>query len=73
MFFDLDNEIESFFKTSIERFQDRFLTIYSFHNETAKTLVHFLKNLLSTEPKLCDSFAAEWPDGRIPSDNKRSH
>jgi len=32
-FFDLDNEIESFFETSIERLQYRFLTIHSFRNE----------------------------------------
>ena len=41
-FFDLDNEIESFFETSIERLQDRFLTIHSFRNEAAKALVHLL-------------------------------
>lgn len=41
-FFDLDNEIESFFETSIERLQNRFLTIHSFRNEAAKALVHLL-------------------------------
>ena len=41
-FFDLDNEIESFFETSIERLQDRFLTTHSFRNESAKALVHLL-------------------------------
>ena len=41
-FFDLDNEIESFFKTSIERLQNRFLTMHSFRNEAAKALVHLL-------------------------------
>jgi len=41
-FFDLDNEIESFFDTSIERLQNRFLTIHSFRNEAAKALVHLL-------------------------------
>ena len=41
-FFDLDNEIESFFETSIERLQDRFRTIHSFRNEAAKALVHLL-------------------------------
>ena len=41
-FFDLDNEIESFFETSIERLQNRFLTSHSFCNETAKALVHLL-------------------------------
>ena len=35
-FFDLDDEIESFFETSIERLQDRFLTIQSYRNEAAK-------------------------------------
>ena len=42
MFFDLDNEIESFFETSIERLQNKFLTIHSFRNEAAKALVHLL-------------------------------
>jgi shikimate kinase len=41
-FFDLDQEIESFFETSIERFQNRFLTVHSFRNEAAKALVHLL-------------------------------
>jgi shikimate kinase len=41
-FFDLDNEIESFFETSIERLQNRFLTIHSYRNEAAKALVHLL-------------------------------
>ena len=41
-FFDLDNEIESFFETSLERLQNRFLTIHSFRNEAAKALVHLL-------------------------------
>jgi shikimate kinase len=41
-FFDLDIEIESFFKTSIERLQNRFLTMHSFRNEAAKALVHLL-------------------------------
>ncbi len=42
-FFDLDQEIERFFDTSIERLQNRFLTIHSFRDEAAKAL----KNLLS--------------------------
>ena len=42
-FFDLDKEIESFFETSIERLQNRFLTIHSYRNEAAKALVHLLK------------------------------
>lgn len=41
-FFDLDNEIESFFETSIERLRNRFLTVHSFRNEAAKALVHLL-------------------------------
>jgi shikimate kinase len=41
-FFDLDNEIESFFETSIERLQNRFLTIHSYRDEAAKALVHLL-------------------------------
>ncbi|MFQ6114523.1 MAG: shikimate kinase [bacterium] len=42
-FFDLDNEIESFFSTPIERLQEKFLTMYSFRQEAAKAL----KNLLN--------------------------
>ena len=41
-FFDLDNEIESFFGTSIERLQNRFLTMHSFRNEAVKALVDLL-------------------------------
>jgi shikimate kinase len=41
-FFDLDQEIERFFQTSIERLQNRFLTVHSFRNEAAKALVHLL-------------------------------
>jgi shikimate kinase len=41
-FFDLDNEIESFFETSIERLQNKFLATHSFRNEAAKALVHLL-------------------------------
>ncbi|NQT58877.1 MAG: AAA family ATPase [Bacteroidetes bacterium] len=41
-FFDLDQEIESFFGTSIERLQNQFFTIQSFRNEAAKALVHLL-------------------------------
>ncbi|MBE9572897.1 MAG: hypothetical protein IMF11_19910, partial [Proteobacteria bacterium] len=37
-----DHEIESFFETSIERLQNRFLTMHSFRNEAAKALVHLL-------------------------------
>jgi shikimate kinase len=41
-FFDLDKEIESFFETSIERLQNRLLTMHSYRNEAAKALVHLL-------------------------------
>ena len=41
-FFDLDEEIERFFETSIERLQNRFLTMYSFRQEAAKALKHLL-------------------------------
>lgn len=43
-FFDLDHEVETFFGTSIERLQNKFLTIHSYRNEAAKALVHLLKN-----------------------------
>lgn len=42
-FFDLDEETERFFETSIERLQNRFLTAHSFRNEAAKALVHLLR------------------------------
>jgi shikimate kinase len=48
-FFDLDHEIERFFETSIERLQNRFLTIHSFRNEAAKALVHLLNRPDSKE------------------------
>ena len=41
-FFDLDNEIESFFETSLERLRNKFFTVHSFRNEAAKALVHLL-------------------------------
>jgi shikimate kinase len=41
-FFDLDEEIERFFGTSIERLQGRFITMYSFREEAAKALTHLL-------------------------------
>lgn len=41
-FFDLDQEIENFFKIIIERLQNKFLTIYSYQIEAAKALVHVL-------------------------------
>ena len=43
-FFDLDQEIEGFFQTSIERLQKRFLTVHSFRSEAAKALVHLLNS-----------------------------
>jgi shikimate kinase len=42
-FFDLDDEIETFFGTSIEKLQSKFLTQYSFRKQASKAL----KNLLS--------------------------
>jgi len=41
-FFDLDEEVERFFGTSIERLQNKFLTIHSYRNEAAKALIHIL-------------------------------
>ena len=41
-FFDLDEEIETFFGTSIERLQNRFATTHSFRNEAAKALIHLM-------------------------------
>ena len=41
-FFDLDEEIERFFGTSIERLQNKFLTTHSYRNEASKALVHIL-------------------------------
>ena len=41
-FFDLDHEVETFFNTSIERLQERFLTPHSYRNEAAKALLHLL-------------------------------
>lgn len=42
-FFDLDDEVEIFFSTPIERLQDQFLTMYSFREEASKAL----KNLIN--------------------------
>ena len=44
-FFDLDMEIERFFETSIERLQNRYLTLSSYRQEASKAL----KDLLSRE------------------------
>jgi shikimate kinase len=41
-FFDLDHEVETFFNTSVERLQERFLTPHSYSNEAAKALLHLL-------------------------------
>jgi shikimate kinase len=41
-FFDLDQEIEAFFGTSIERLQNRHLTSYSFRANASQALVHLL-------------------------------
>lgn len=41
-FFDLDGEVEEFFGTSIERLQNRFLTIHSYREKAAEALVHLL-------------------------------
>jgi len=41
-FFDLDEEIERFFGTSVERLQNKFLTMHSYRNEASKALVHIL-------------------------------
>ena len=42
-FFDLDEEIEGFFGTSVEQLQGRFKTIHSYRDEAAKALVDLLK------------------------------
>jgi len=42
LFYDLDKEIERFSGTSIERLQDKCLTMHSYRNEAAKALVHIL-------------------------------
>ncbi len=41
-FFDLDTEIESYFGTSIERLQNRYLTMHSYRKEASKALEHLL-------------------------------
>jgi shikimate kinase len=42
-FYDLDKEIEGFFKTSIERLWEKYLTSESFRHEAAKVLTHILE------------------------------
>lgn len=41
-FFDLGEEIERFFGTSIERLQNRFLTMHSYREEASKALKHIV-------------------------------
>jgi shikimate kinase len=41
-FFDLDEEVERFFGTSLERLQNTFLTMHSYRKEAAKALLHIL-------------------------------
>lgn len=41
-FYDLDDEIEKFFSTPIEKLQNRHLTMNSFRKKTSKALVHIL-------------------------------
>ncbi len=57
-FFDLDEEIERFFGTSIERLQNKFLTTHSYRNEAAKALVHIL-----AQPNSQDCVIALPPSG----------
>ena len=57
-FFDLDHEIETFFGTSIERLQNKFLTVHSYRKEAAKALVHLLNR-----PDSRDSVIALPPSG----------
>jgi shikimate kinase len=57
-FFDLDDEVESFFNMSIERLQNKFITIHSFRDEAAKALVHLLN-----QPERQDSVIALPPSG----------
>ena len=42
-FYDLDEEVEKYFSTSIEHLQDKFLTMYSFREEASKALRHLLR------------------------------
>jgi len=41
-FYDLDEEIETFFSTSIEILQNKFLTMASFRKEASKAFIHLL-------------------------------
>lgn len=57
-FFDLDEEIENYFETSIEKLQNKFLTMHSFRDEAAKALIHIL-----SQPKSENSVIALPPSG----------
>ena len=57
-FFDLDAEVERYFGTSIERLQNKFLTVHSFRNEAAKALSDLL-----TRPTSKTSVIALPPSG----------
>lgn len=57
-FFDLDEEIELFFGTSIERLQKKFITIWGYREEAAKALTHLL-----SRPDSIDSVIALPPSG----------
>ncbi len=57
-FFDLDKEVEKFFGTSIERLQNKHLTMNSFRNEAAKALEHILNR-----PESRDCVIALSPSG----------
>ncbi len=48
-FFDLDEEVERFFGTSIERLQNRFITMHSFREEAGKALMDLLSRPESRE------------------------
>lgn len=43
-FFDLDKEIEKYFRISLERMQNNFLTVYSFRKEASKALKSIIAN-----------------------------
>lgn len=57
-FFDFDKEIENYFETSIEKLQNKFLTIHSFRDEAAKALTHII-----SQPKSENSVIALPPSG----------
>ena len=57
-FFDLDEEVEEFFGTSIERLQKKFLTMPTYREEAAKVLLRTLER-----PDSRDSVIALPPSG----------